>query len=184
MISVEGAAVIAQVFPVGILVIALEISRVETILAASRTAFAMLVVFALGLIVTLVLGLDAVQICIRAVSTDKPVTGAEAVIVGIAGQLLIAAVGTLLTLLILQRFEVMDRLASWGRRRRGDDPEGELRMFDAIEHFHPNATRLSPEARAVLEGRATAAREAREAAEAPPPIPRPPAGQSPTPGDE
>lgn len=89
MISTDGAALIAQVIPVGLLIVAVE----RRALGGSRPPKtgrkrAYWIAKYIGLAATVLISVLAVLFCILAVSADEPLKGVSAVIVIIGGLML------------------------------------------------------------------------------------------------
>lgn len=172
MISVDGAALIAQVYPVAILLIALELRGVQPLLATGWQGVVALGFFAVVAALTVIAGIESVRLCIFAVAQDRPLRGLEAGTVAVAGQLLLASASVLLLYLIAQRFGVWDRISEWSVRRTSEkNPERRLSDLEFIERFHRDVKAMTPEMRVDLEERIAAAKAVREAADTVPPIP-------------
>lgn len=165
MITVEGAALIAQIYALGVITLALEIRGVDDLFATGKQGLRSLWYLGVGLVVAVLFGLTAVSLCVTAVAMNRPLGAVESVIVGIAGMLLFAATGNLLVFLIGQRFGFWERLGKRAMENVKNDPEEVLRRQNFIEEHHPNAPRLTPELRALLEQEAAEARSARERGE-------------------
>lgn len=98
MISVEGAGVIAQVVPVGLLVLAFEARREDAILGATPFWEKVVSICRYVLLVTVVAAGTVEATCIVSVSSDTAIRGLVAWFVYVVGYVLMFAV--LVTVLV------------------------------------------------------------------------------------
>jgi hypothetical protein len=139
MISTDGAALIAQVYPVGILLIGLESRALPKMYATTKAAFVCLVAVAILMGVAVWSGVQSTIICVRAVSGDAAIVGGDAVLVEVAGWLLSNIATLLLVIALGETFGLWNRIAS--SRKTLTSPRRTSAMLDRIERFHPGAGR-------------------------------------------
>lgn len=158
MISVAGAGLLAQVLPVGVLAVVLELRLVEDMYAVTRGVAVWVWTYGVVGAAILVGSCYSVAACVRAVIANEPLSGGEAVLVSVCSYGLLQVVTLFLLWVMASRFGILDRLASRAMKRVAADPRRLLATLDSIERRYPNATKLSPDARAHLEAEAAAQR--------------------------
>jgi hypothetical protein len=96
MISVDAAGVLAQLIPVGLLVLALEgrVLRIDADAGRVYRGWQILVASVSG--IALVLGISAISLCVISVASNVPLDGGKSVFVAVAGYILANAVGFVL----------------------------------------------------------------------------------------
>lgn len=137
MISLDGAALIATVIPVAMLVVGFEIQRAPVIYATGRAGMAMLWVLGFVLAGGLFLGFWAEWYCITAVAASEPPSAVNSVIVWCALYLL--GVGAMLLMLgsLLSKLGVLDKMS--GRSEKWKSPRRAARMLKYIDEHHPSS---------------------------------------------
>jgi hypothetical protein len=138
MISAEGAALVATVYPVAMLVIGLEIRSTPILYPATKTAFIMTGLFVALVLVSLGLGLLAIQKCMVAVSASKGVYAEDAAIVTLAGHLLGYLAVFLMMLVVADRFGILDRLGAPHARKTSKSPRRSRAQLQNIQRFNPS----------------------------------------------
>lgn len=139
VISTDGAALIAQVIPVALLVVGFEIQRAPTLYATGRMGTVGLWVIGGILVISLGLGFIAEKLCLEAVASSKPLNELESAIVWVALNAL--GYGAFLLLLgsLLTRLGVLERIAERAGRKRRASPRRQSRMLTYIEDHHPSS---------------------------------------------
>ena len=138
MISQDGAALIAQVYPIAILVIGLEVSRMEKLYAANRRGFFLLVVLAACAITALGTGIYSVILCVKAVAAEVGLSGFDADFVTVAGYLLAYVAGLFLLYITAGAFGILERLARGHAEKVEASPRRSNRQREDLRKWHPN----------------------------------------------
>lgn len=146
MISLDGAALIAQVIPIGILIVALEVRHLEPLYGSNRTMTLLLRIAGAFTLGAVLLGAIAVSLCITAVSSGTRLDSWQSVVVYVGGSLVYVVAFVFLALLVMERVGLTD----WAARRKLSnvlrDPLTALPILEHIQRTYPGA----PDARSVI----------------------------------
>lgn len=142
MISMDGAALIATVIPVALLVVGFEIQRAPTLYGATRGGTVGLWVIGVILVLGLTLGFVAERHCLVAVATHTPLNVVESVVTWLALYLLGIGAFLLLMASLLDRLGVLDKLGERHSRRVTASPRRWERQRTYIRDHHPSARDL------------------------------------------
>lgn len=150
MISIDGAGLLAQVIPVAVLVLALEIRKVQPLYGANRAGTVLLWSMGVGLFVTVLLSFQAEIMCVTAVSSGVAIDGFGAVFIWIACTALWVATFLLLALIIADALGFLDWIGRQAASRVLRHPEAALRAIEYINERHPESEKLGEEAMRAL----------------------------------
>ncbi|KAA9133721.1 hypothetical protein [Microbacterium caowuchunii] len=139
MISIDGAALIATIIPIALLVVGLEIQRVPTMYATGRGGTVGLWIVGAILVLGLVLGFLAEYLCIAAVATGAPLNVVDSRIVWAGLYFLGLGAGFLLAASLLDRLGLLERLGTKAHRRRAASPRRTARMLEYVDTHHPSS---------------------------------------------
>jgi hypothetical protein len=141
MINVETAALIAQVYPVGLVIVGLEIRNAPTLYAAKKPGWWILVILSVILIVGLAGGCWSVLTAVQAVSNNEPITGWAAFVVDRSGHALWMGSTILLLGILADRLGLLERMSAKAAARTAGSPRQTRRMVEFVEAHHPGAGR-------------------------------------------
>jgi hypothetical protein len=108
VISQEAAALLATLYPVGLLIIGIEVRQTPRLIATAVSGRILLFALGASLLLAVVLGMSAVARCVEAVASSVDLSGGDAALVAVAGWLIYAAVGVLFVLNLLDHLGFMD----------------------------------------------------------------------------
>lgn len=161
MISVDGASVLAQVLPVGILLVALELRRVQ-FYAGRRFMTVLMRIGGAALFATVVACVQAVVLCVTSVATGRPLDGFAAVFVWVSATALSICVQLLLAIIVADALGFLDWMSRRAIEAMPRDPESAVKTIDYITATYPEAQRVDPATMENLRQAAAFQQEARE----------------------
>ena len=130
MISPEMAGTLAQIFPVGILILGLELRQIPLPLPGTPGGKVVIVAARIFVVVALVLALNAETSLVSAVITARPV---DSLLISISGYALAYAVGLLLVYSAMDALGLADALSAFGlRRMKRKRPKLYAKLLDFI----------------------------------------------------
>ncbi|KQQ94604.1 hypothetical protein ASF62_11080 [Leifsonia sp. Leaf325] len=138
MISLEGAGLLAQVIPVGLLIIVIERRLVTRLLPTGRFASMTMWAGRVAMILAVLLGAFAVERCIVAVSSGEIPRGIDAAIIGLGAYLVWITTGILFFLFFLDTPWAEGLLAAQSQKRALRNPEETAKRLAYIKKTNPD----------------------------------------------
>lgn len=120
MISADGAELIAQVYPVAILVLSLELRAVRDFKAKAKLHHIIYWVVGIAYVLTILASIVSVVLCVWSVSASEELSSLSATVVIASGLLLSLATGVTLLLILADRFGVLAKIDA----QAGSPPSG------------------------------------------------------------
>lgn len=143
MISIEGAAVLAQVIPVGLIILAIELGRVDRLYAANRAGRVALWIFGVGLGATVLLNVQAEIWSVEAVASSASLKGFKSALVFVATNLLWIAATIVLGLIIAKYVGLTEMLGRRAAKQALEKPAQSLRQLEYILAAQRTQTRMT-----------------------------------------
>lgn len=131
MISHEAAGLLATLYPVGLLIIGIEVRQTPRLVATALSGRILLLVGGAWLLAAILAGMSAVARCVNAVASGVELTGGDAIMVAVAGWLIYIAVAALFVLNLFDHLGFMD----WAYARHS--PRRRAAMADYLEKHPP-----------------------------------------------
>lgn len=127
------------------LVLTIELHRVDRLYAATRPTRVYLWVLGVGLFVTVLASIQAEIICIKAVASGTDLRGGDAVFVDVACTMLWVAVALVLTMLLAQYMGFIDWITTRQLKLAQQHPEETLRRLEYLIATHPELAQENDE---------------------------------------
>jgi hypothetical protein len=117
MISIQGASLIATLYPIALLVIGVESRGLPNLVPPYRWAIYASRVAAVLVLIAVWVSIASIVVCVVAVASGKPISGATATFVAVSGYLLASAAAGIMLVLVEDRLGILD----WGSDRQGQE---------------------------------------------------------------